>query len=242
MDFRTLSMAYKYIKPRLQQAGTERDAIKMLLAGGLLRGILHSIPLSKRIRMVRSRVFASLPGRRIILAPEFNEARRRLHLNRSEYKSVLEHEMQHLRDWPLTFTSTVIAPTAASIGGTILAHRRFNVDPLRAAEVSLPLSHYLVTNPLIAIAERRADIAAAKKYGVHYLNALKKVYRYSGHKSNPLENIPIIDPHTSLENRMRRVRSHMKLPIIPPGLAIGAVGGAALGTYLGRRNRRKKRR
>ena len=189
---------------------------------------------TRRVRRVNAGTFASVPGLKILLRLPYDKAAKELGFTRKEYNSALAHELGHMRDWPTVLVAST-TPSLAGAGLTIGAHRLLGIHPYLAAPVALGISNTFVRNPLMYLAEMHADKAATKRYGKYYISALKKIKKMSREQrineslksgkltgikrtknkiykklySNPTLSI-LIDPHTSIGNRVRRAQNWMK--------------------------------
>jgi len=217
-----------------------RSLTNTLLASAAIRSTAFMLPRARELKVIEGRRFKALPGHNAVVAIPYKLARKNFKLTRGEYNALIGREKELVKEAPLVWFAKIGAPTATATGGIHAADEILWTPAYKSILPSLLASRFLVRNPLLALAERNADIAAAKKYGIHYLNALRKAKKYG--KRTPFDNIVFFNPRTSIENRIRRIKPYVKVPVVPPALAIGAAGGLAAGAYLGSRKKSKRRK
>ena len=176
------------------------------LSGAGLSGLLLYDYLShhnRQIQYQKHKHFMADPYSHKIFAPPYNEAKRLYRFTPQEYKAVLEHERQHIRDSGLALAGAGL--TLASIPATSYLSRRYLKFRTVPAIIASLATAFLINHLSEMMAERRADIVMGRRYGTHAISAMKKINRYiqRGHDDLPAP----FSVHGNLKQRLKRIRN-----------------------------------
>jgi len=175
------------------------------LGGAALSGLLLYDYLkhrNQRTRYQRHKHFMADTYSRKIFAPAYKEAKELYKFTPEEYKAILEHERQHIRDSGRRLAGTGLAIfSIPAVSYLTRRYLRFGTAPAIATSLG---TAFLLNHLSDMIAEHRADVAMGRKYGPHAVSAMRKINKYF---QKGKDDLPIpFSVHGNLHQRIKRIR------------------------------------